>query len=372
MFRSLRRACVASAAVALTCVAGTADAAVPAAPSSAPADAPALAAGRNFLATYLRTSGRTVRLDQGGDTVASGQADAMLVAVAIRDLKRFGLAWQWTQGHLLRRNGLLASHWRAGRVVNAESASDADLDAARALVLAGDVFRSPGYRAAGLRLGKAILAHETRRVGGNLTLLAGTWAHRTRSTTAINPSYDAPRTYEQLAGAARDRRFLALAHSGAQVARQLMTPAPTLPPDWAMLDASHVAHPSSVPGRPEIATQMSFDAARLPIRYAEACDPASVRVAAKPWAFFSTQAPTSLGTAYGLDGSLLIPAQTAVMLVGAAASAAAAGEPAARDDFLAQAAAINEAYPTYYGASWLALGRVALTTRLLGGCAASG
>jgi endoglucanase len=371
MFRALRRACGGAAAVALTCTAATAVAAVPAAQPASAADAQAVADGRAFLARYLQPGGRTVRREQGNDTVAAGQADAMLVAVAVRDPKRFALAWGWTRRHLVRRDGLLASHWRAGRVVNVDSASDADLDAARALVLAGDAFGSRGYHAAGVRLGKAILANETATVGGHLTLLAGTWA-RGGLSTAINPSYDAPRTYEQLAAALHDRRFLALGRSGALVARQLMSPAPTLAPDWATLDSSYVARPTSVPGRRPVEPRSSFDAARLPIRYAEACDPASVRVAAMPWAFFSTQAPTSVGTAYGLDGSVLVPAQTAVMLVGAAASAAAAGDAAARDAFLEQAATIDKAYPTYYGASWLALGRVALTTRLLGGCAASG
>jgi endoglucanase len=374
--RTLARSSVAAAAAALICTAASAAAAAPAAqPGGAapntPATAQAVADGRAFLDRYLLRNGRAVRREQGNDGAAASQADAMLIAVAARDPKRFSLTWGWTKRHLVRRDGLLASHWQAGHVVDLNSASDADLDAARALLLAGYHFRTPSYRAAGLRLGKAVLAHETVNLGGHLTLLAGTWA-RAAGSTAINPSYDAPRTYEQLAGAARDRRFLALERSGARAAAQLMSPAGNLAPDWAMIDAGYIARPTSVPGLPDVAAQSSFDAARLPIRYAEACDPASVAVAALPWAFYSTQTPESLGTAYGLDGTVLIPDQTAVMLVGAAASANAAGQPAARDAFLAQAETINTTYPTYYGAAWLALGRVALTTRLLGGCASSG
>jgi endoglucanase len=361
------------AAVALTCTAATAtaEAQVRATQPPSGAEAQAVGAGRAFLSRYLRRDGRTVRPEQGNDIAAAGQAHAMLIAVAVRDPRRFSLAWNWTRRNLLRRDGLLASHWRAGRIVDGHSASDADLDAARALVLAGDHFGSRGYRAAGVRLGKAILAHETANVGGHLTLLPGTWARGRRSTT-INPSYDAPRAYEQLAGATRDRRFLALERSGARVAAQLMTPAPVLLPDWARLDARATATPASAPGRWRVSPRSTFRAARLPIRYAEACDPASVAVAATPWAFFSKQTPARLGMAYRLDGTRLIPAQMAVMLVGAAASADASGQSAERDAFLAQAAAVDKAYPTYYGAAWLALGRVALTTRRLGGCATPG
>jgi endoglucanase len=332
-------------------------------------DAPAQAAARSFLDRYVMPDGRAVRRDQGGDTVAAGQAQAMLLAVALDDRSRFSTAWRWTKTHIVRRDGLLASHWRTGHVVNASSASDADLDTARALVLAGRRFGVRSYRVAGLRVARAVLTHETAVVNGQLVLLGGTWGGP-GSSASINPSYNAPRTYEQLGAATHDRRFAALDREAARIATQLMATAPGLPPDWAVVNADGTVQPSSIPGRRTSTPRFSFDAARLPIRYAEACSAADRAVAAAPWTFFSTQAPESIGTAYGLDGTVLNPAQTVVTTVAAAAAAHAAGQPAARDALLAQATTVDAAFPTYSGAAWLALGQIGLTTGLLGGCAA--
>lgn len=359
----------------LAAVAGVAGAAIatlgaiPAAHADGAADASAQDAARSFLQRYVLSNGRAVRRDQGGDTVAAGQAQAMLLAVALNDRKRFATVWGWTKGHVVRRDGLLASHWRGGHVVNASSASDADLDAARALVLAGKQFGVRRYRVAGLRVARSVLSHETGVVNGQLVLLGGTWGGP-GSSASVNPSYNAPRTYEQLAAATHDRRFSALNREGTRIATQLMATAPGLPPDWAVVNADGTVQPSSIPGRRTSTPRFSFDAARLPIRFAEGCSASDRAVAATPWAFFSTQAPETIGTAYGLDGTLLNNAQTVVTTVAAAAAAQAAGQTAARDTLLSQATTVDATFPTYYGAAWLALGRIALTTRLLGGCAA--
>ncbi len=57
-----------------------------------------------------------------------------------------------------------------------------------------------------------------------------------------------------------------------------------------------------------------------------------------------------------------------VVLVAAAGAADAAGQPAARDGLLDAAEALDRRFPTYYGAAWVALGRIMLTTRLLDNC----
>jgi endoglucanase len=51
--------------------------------------------------------------------------------------------------------------------------------------------------------------------------------------------------------------------------------------------------------------------------------------------------------------------------VAAAGAADAAGHTAARDGLLDSAAALDRRFPTYYGAAWVALGRMMLTTNLL-------
>ena len=58
----------------------------------------------------------------------------------------------------------------------------------------------------------------------------------------------------------------------------------------------------------------------------------------------------------------------AVALVGAVGAASAAGHPDDAARLLDQAAAQDRGAPTYYGAAWVALGRVLLTTDLAGRC----
>ncbi|HEX2027910.1 MAG TPA: glycosyl hydrolase family 8, partial [Nitriliruptorales bacterium] len=133
---------------------------------------------QHFLDTYVDADGRVVRHDQGGDTVSEGQAYALLGAVAVGDRDRFERIWRWTRTHLERRSdGLLASHWEDGRVVDPQPAADADLDTARALLLAARRFPNErSYHRQAIEVAAAILEQETVDVAGRPVLVAGPWA----------------------------------------------------------------------------------------------------------------------------------------------------------------------------------------------------
>ena len=123
-----------------------------------------------------------MRRDQGGDTVSEGQAYAMLLAVALgRPRAASSASGRGRATNLQRDDGLLAFRWRDGEVADPQAATDADLDAARALVLAGERFRSPSLRRQGLRVARAIMAKETVRRGGRRVLVAGPWARKGRT-----------------------------------------------------------------------------------------------------------------------------------------------------------------------------------------------
>ncbi|HSO98161.1 MAG TPA: glycosyl hydrolase family 8, partial [Solirubrobacteraceae bacterium] len=112
----------------------------------------ATAAAKRFLKRYVTPDGRVVRLDQGGDTVGEGQAYGMLLAAAIGDSKRFDAIWNWTQQHLRRPDGLISFLWKGGHVIDPQAASDADLDASRALLVAACRFGRPALRSQALAL----------------------------------------------------------------------------------------------------------------------------------------------------------------------------------------------------------------------------
>jgi endo-1,4-beta-D-glucanase Y len=307
-------------------------------------------AAPGFLESYVQDDGRVVRHDQGGDTVSEGQAYALLLSVAEGDERRFARVWDWTRTHLRRPDGLLAWRWADGRVVDDQPATDADLDTARALALAGERFDEPRYRDAASDLKRAIVDGETAWKADRTVLVAGPWA---RDEGVVNPSYWSPKAFQQLG-------FEKVAESSRQLTERLVESG--LPPDWARVESSGIA-PSGPPSGGEAV--YSYDAVRLPIRLAESCDPADRELAARLWPTLRDQ-PGAARRA--LDGAPATGDEHPAALAGAAAAAHAAGDREAARELLDRAAALDEERPTYYGSAWVALARIMLESGALGRC----
>ena len=340
-------------------------------------EAAAVQAGRDFLDEYVEGDGRVVRRDEGGDVVSEGQAYGMLIAVAVGDEARFRAIWDWTRSHLIRPDGLLSWRWANGVVTDANSAADADLDAARSLLLAGKRFDDPKLVDEGKQLGSDILKAETVPVGGRTApageqaghrviapgrmVVAGNWA--TAPPFAVDPGYFSPRAERELLHVSADQRWREVSRSQRVLGWQLVG-AGQLPPDWAVVDEAGHAVPTGPPaGGP---AHFGMDAARLPIRFAESCDPADRALAASMRTVVA--APGDVPGLRNLDGSAASDWQHPVALVAAAATDYAAGDADAAATRLDQATALEQRYPTYYGAAWVALGRIMLATSLLGEC----
>lgn len=330
-----------------------------------PAASSALAAGRAFLERYATPDGRVQRIDQGGDTVGEGQAYGMLIAAGIGDQRRFAKIWAWTGHHLQRPDGLLSFRWVDGRVVDPQAATDADLDAARALLVAGCRFHQPELRRQATALGQALLGAETTSDRGRLLLTAGPWA--TGNPITLNPSYVAPATLMALQRAGGDARFARVAAAGRTFVQELSRP---LPPDWATVSRAGAGapQPSGPPGQGGGGPRFGFDAARTLVRFAE--DPAAAgrRTAADAWRVLRGQAPASLVVQRTLAGRPDGDTHHPIALVGAAGAAAAAGDAAAAARLLDGAAELDRRQSTYYGAAWVALGRLMLQTTALRSC----
>jgi endoglucanase len=341
---------------------GTSSTPGPGSSSSGASEDRASAAARHFLDRYVAPDGRVVRLDQGGDTVGEGQAYGMLLAAAIGDARRFDAIWAWTKANLRRPDGLISFLWKRGRIEDPQAASDADLDASRALLLAACRFNRPALRLQGLQLGSAIMRIEVASIGGTPVLTAGPWA--ITPTVVLDPSYFSPATYAALGAASGDRSWDALAASSRSITSTLMTPPTLLPPDWARLENGKPV-PIGTPSNPGTRPQFGFDAVRTLVRMAEDPNPAGRLIAARAWSVFAGQDPTKLPVEHDLSGRPIGNGVHPVVLVAAAGAADAAGQTAARDGLLDTAQALDQRSPTYYGAAWVALGRMMLTTRML-------
>ena len=304
-----------------------------------------------FLDRYVQDDGRVVRDDQGGDTVSEGQAYALLLAVAAGDEERFARVWDWTRAHLQRSDGLLAWRWADGQVVDDEPATDADLDAARALLLAGERFDEPRYSEAARELKRAIVDGETTWAADRTVLVAGPWARD--GTIVANPSYWSPKAFQQLG-------FEQVGQSSRQLTERLLESG--LPPDWARVEPFGV-FPSGPPSGGEPA--YSYDAVRLPVRLAESCDPADRELAAGMW---ETLRDDPGAARRGLDGVPATDDEHPAAYAGAAGAAWAAGDRDAARDLLDRAQALDDEHPTYYGSAWVELTRAMLEDGSLGRC----
>jgi endoglucanase len=290
----------------------------------------------------------------------------MLLAAGVGDSSRFDRIWGWTKNNLRRPDGLISFRWRAGRVQDPQAASDADLDASRALLVAACRFHRSGLRREGIQLGNDIMRVEVGSFQGAPVLTAGPWA--VAPPVTVNPSYFSPAAFAALGAASGDRRWTGLAASSRAITSNLM-PAPSrLPPDWARLEGGKfvpIGSPSKPPrGRP----QFGFDAVRTLVRMAEDPNPAGRQIAARAWPAFADEDPAKLPLEHDLSGRPTGRTLHPVALVAAAGAADAAGLTAARDGLLDAAEALDQRSPTYYGAAWVALGRMMLTTKLLGPC----
>ena len=329
--------------------------------ASAPERAPQ-AAARRFLDTYVKPDGRVERTDQGGDTVGEGQAYGMLLAAAIGDQRRFDLIWTWTKDNLRGADGLIAFLWRDGEVVDPKPASDADVDAGRALLAASCRFKRPELEDEALTLSRAILRNETVRFRDLPLLVAGPWARK--PTVIFNPSYFSPATFAALAKSTGENRWNSLSGSSRRVVARLMPREGTLPPDWGVVRGGKpVASgpPDDLGGK----AQFGFDAVRTLVRFAEDPDPAGRKLAARAWPAFEGRRPEDIPVEWDPSGKPAGGTEHPTALVAAAAAAKAAGDDASESELLDAAEALDRRRPTYFGSAWVALGRLMLDTNEL-------
>ena len=310
-------------------------------------------AARAFLDTYVEADGRVVRRDQGGDTVSEGVSYALLLAQVADDGDAERRVWRWAQEHLQRDDTLLAFLTDArGVVTDDQPATDADLVVAWALSRSAD----PDLRAQAPVITDAIQAHTVVRTSAGPVLAAGPWA--TGDPATVNPSY-------WVLPALRALGLDDVADAVPAALDDVTPGAAVLPPDWARVDGSRLSATADPTGlRPDV--RHGLDAQRLTVWLAVDCAPGNRRVAAS---YGPLLLPRPEAVSRAQTGAVREAAAHPLGLVAAAASADAAGDPAARDELLDRAAALDRREPTYYGSAWVALGRALLQSERLDECA---
>lgn len=155
---------------------------------------------QDFNTHFVTQDARVLAASAGSrDSFSEAQAYAMFFALVANDPTRFDQFWRWTVHNL--GNGNLEQSlpaWRWGRaadnrwrVLDANSASDADLWFAYALLEAGRLWQRPDYTLAGQNLLKTVAQLEVVKLPGlGAMLLPGPVGFvKPDGTWRLNPSY---------------------------------------------------------------------------------------------------------------------------------------------------------------------------------------
>lgn len=273
--------------------------------------------------------GRVIDRGAGGKTTSEGQSYAMLRAVFIDDRATFDQVWGWTKANLQQPNGLLAWLWDklpSGEygVTDRGAASDADQDAALALLFASRRWDEPRYADEARQIMCGIWSDLTVDVRGQRVLAAGAWA--TAGDPVVNPSYLAPYAYRIFAQADPGTPWDELTESSYQILAQIRSDArfgkgSGTVPNWIALDATTGAI-KPAPQFGEYADQFSYDASRTPWRVALDWqwfhDPrAAEALAGMDLPSRAFQRDGKIAAAYNADGGAASPYESISMYSGA-------------------------------------------------------
>ena len=226
---------------------------------------------------------RTLDRSQDDITTSEGQSYTMLRAVWMDDKRTFDGAWKWTKD-ILKKDDRWLFAWRFGERTDGtwgvltdnggnNSATDASVDIALALLLAHARWGDDSYRLEAGRVLDAIWTHEIIEIDGVPYLLANDVEKALdRDWLNINPSYYAPYAFRIFAQVDTTKNWNAVASSSYAVLNQSTdadfgTGPGELPPDWLQLNRTtgELRAPSSDSA---YTTNYGYEALRIPWRVA--------------------------------------------------------------------------------------------------------
>ncbi len=238
---------------------------------------------------FIQPDGRVIDWEANERSTSEGQAYALLRAVIIGDRDTFDRTLKWAEINLKRqRNGKPLDSlwaWKWGKnaqatwgIIDPNFASDADIDATTALILASRRWQHRPY----LELARTKLrdlwtlstvadfklGNQQRRY-----LLPGpAEAFQRQSQLQLNPSYLAPASFRLFAQVDRSRNWMSLVDSSYQVLQQATVLSQAgLPNDWVLLDlTTDTVQPVLTPNPGT--SEYGFDAYRVWWRLAQDAD----------------------------------------------------------------------------------------------------
>lgn len=221
-----------------------------------------------YSANFLDPQGRIIDHDAQERTTSEGQAYALFFALVANERQRFDQILRWTESNLAGgdlNQRLPAWLWGRApdgswRVLDENSASDADLWLSYTLLQAGRLWKEPRYHALGLSLARRVAANELAFIPGQgPTLLPAPDGFRRDEVFDLNPSYMAPQLMAGLAAAGANGSWKVAA---SVATRTLQTSSRNgFAFDWVKFEKDKGFSPTA--GQPGKEPAGSFDAIRV-------------------------------------------------------------------------------------------------------------
>ena len=227
---------------------------------------------------FIQEDGRVIDYQASDRSTSEGQAYAMLRAVLINDPTTFALTLNWAENNLHRpsANGQNTDQlwaWKWGQeksskwgLIDRNFASDADIDAITALILASRRWNRPEYLdLARIKLRDLWKLSTIEVPGGKRYLLPGpaeAFVLPDR-TVYLNPSYFAPYAFRLFAQVDPSHNWMSLVQSSYDALEKSSKVSTVgLPSDWIALDTK-TGKFQAVPASNSLQSVYSFDAYRV-------------------------------------------------------------------------------------------------------------
>lgn len=224
-----------------------------------------------YCQSFIDGHGRVVD-HQGGDrTTSEGQAYALFFALVANDRTQFDALLAWTRDNLAQ--GDLTAHppgWQWGRaqdgswkLLDTNSASDADLWMSYTLAEAGRLWNEPSYTALSRIMAARIAQQEVTDLPGfGPMLLPGTNGfHPSAQVWVLNPSYVPLPVLERLARTDATGPWATIAKKLPQFLEQSAPHGFAM--DWVSYSPESGFQPVAAPGNAKAVPEGSYDAIRV-------------------------------------------------------------------------------------------------------------
>lgn len=215
---------------------------------------------------FISTEGRVMDPARGDITTSEGQSYLLQRSVAVDDPKTFNHTYAWTKKHLQRKDKLFS--WLFGKdkngkyeVLDYNSASDADVNIAFALILASERWGDKKYLKEALPIINSIWKNETRKIGKHRVLMPGFIQARAEKIE-INPSYFQPYAFKFFKKFDKRHDWNEVTDSSYYYVMESSAKTKTgLPPNWFLIERGEIVLEDSE------RSDFSYDAIRVFKKY---------------------------------------------------------------------------------------------------------